>query len=149
VIRHIRNLRWAKQAENPWPKSRPRAAKAVGLRYERKVAKELRPAEHNPWYEYEDDNGHGFCSPDLVMPGKVRTLVMECKLSNWREGWEQVEGLYLPVLKMVFGQDVVPVVIVRRVSPGCTVAHSLREAVELWRVRPVLLYIGQGPFPLE
>ena len=148
-MRRITGLRWAREATNPWPRSRPRDAQARGIRFEKVVAKELRPCLHNPWYEYEDALGHGFCSPDLIALGTKRCLVIECKLTNWREGWEQVEGLYLPILKWVFGREVVPIVVTRRVSPGCVVAHTLREAVERWEDKPVLHYIGHGPFPLE
>jgi hypothetical protein len=113
------------------------------------VARLLVGVEHNPWFEFEDDNGHGFCSPDLLLVGTKRTLVLECKLSDGAQGWMQVSGLYAPVLRGVFGMEVVPVVVTRTLRRGSVVAHSLREAVERAAERPVLHYIGHGPFPLD
>src|SRR5436190_8478559 len=91
---------WARPCLRPAciPKSRLKGAKADGLRYEKLVAKAIPEAKHGPWYEFCDVNGPGYCQPDLVVISPRMVLVLECKLSNYFEGLQQIERLYKPVL---------------------------------------------------
>lgn len=88
------------------PVSRPRGVKAAGLRYERAVGRELANAGLRPlmgqWFEFTDANGPGHCQTDLVLVGRARVVVIECKLTDVDAGRAQLAGLYLPVARMVW-----------------------------------------------
>lgn len=105
VSRKIRGLRWAREAENPWPRGRHTQAQLSGLRYEAAVCKAL-GLHRQRWFEFEDRAGHGFCSPDGLRGLAGRLLVVECKLTDCPEARAQVEGLYRPVLEAVYGREV-------------------------------------------
>lgn len=137
-FRTIQNLAWA--APTPKPdfarRARPKGAKAEGLRYERACAKALPGAEHGPWFRFEDQNGLGYCSPDLVLRRRGVTVVFECKLANTIVGQRQIMELYAPVLHMAFGHRVLGVVITRSLARTPTanlalVRATLAEALEL------------------
>jgi hypothetical protein len=153
MAHQITNLTWAARATSPWPKPRGRrGTKALGLRYERSVAKALgTKVEHNPWFQFRDGTHQGYCSPDLLLEDfpKNMALVLEVKLTNWRSAWDQLELLYLPVLTLALGvRTVIPVVVVKHLSPGVVVAHTLREAIQRRAEHPVLHWLGHSPFPL-
>ena len=147
-MRRVRGLLWAEQVSCPWPKSRARGSKALGLRYERLVASKIPGAIHNPWFKFQDAIGEGHCSPDVLVPGPPGLLV-ECKLKDWREAWEQVEGLYWPILEKVLGQRPVAVVVVRYASLGAPIVTTLQQAIAKAAERPVLHWPGHGPFPFQ
>lgn len=84
------------------PKSRPRGAKAAGLRYEKALAAAIPRAEHGQWVEFRDLNGPGHCQMDLLIVGAKRVVIIECKLSNVDEGRTQLRDLYFPVAEMIW-----------------------------------------------
>jgi hypothetical protein len=144
--RHVQDLIWAERAEaSPWPRTRSSGAKALGLQYERKVAKRLLRAEHNPWFRFQDRNGLGYCSPDFLWKTDRFRIVMECKLQDALEAWEQLEGLYLPVLREVFPEPIIPVVMVKYASQGGNFVESVTEAIQGVASKPAVHWIGHGP----
>lgn len=121
MYRTIVGLREVSLAESPWPKGRPRGAKARGVRFEKGVAKLLPGALHGQWFHFVDNNGPGFCSPDLLFSfdtgaGPV-LCVGECKLTDWCVADDQLRQLYVPVLRWLWPGPILPVVIAKHLTP--------------------------------
>lgn len=119
--RRVVGLREVTLAESPWGRARPRGAKARGVRFERGVAKLLPGALHNQWFHFVDNNGPGFCCPDLLFSfdgadGPV-LCVAECKLTDWSTADDQIHQLYLPILKWLWRGDILPVVVAKHLTP--------------------------------
>ena len=144
-MRRVVGLQWAEVTECPWPKSRPRGTKAQGLTYERKVGAKLPDAIHNPWFRFKDKLGLAYCSPDYILWENGYPMVLECKLTDWRGAWDQLTGLYLPVMQWIYDKPAVPIVIVKYASPGVRLVGSLAEAKALAPFQPALHWIGSGP----
>jgi hypothetical protein len=117
------------------PKSRPRGAKAAGLRYEKALAAAIPRAEHGQWVEFRDLNGPGHCQMDLVIEGSKRVVIIECKLTNVEEGRAQIENLYFPVARMIWpDKKPLGIVAVRHLSKEfdlSRVESTLKSAI--WR----------------
>jgi len=138
------------------PIGRPRGVKALGLRYERELAKVLSGARRGVWFEFEDSRGHGFCQVDFLVPVGGRPVVLEAKYTWTLEGHEELEGLYLPVMRGVRGLErALGLVVCKKLTEG-TLASArsfgdLTSAVE-WAEggeRAVLHWIGNGPLLLR
>lgn len=146
--RIVRGLVWASPAERPdLPKSRPWGTKALGLQYERRVAKALPRAKHGPWYEFRDEDGRGVCQPDLVLLLAKLVLVIECKLSDTLAGESQLKDLYLPVCALAHSRPAFGLVICKHVKPWSTqVCGSLEEALHALSGTsvPRLHWLGRG-----
>jgi hypothetical protein len=142
VTRQIVGLRWVKLAQNPWPKLRLRGPKAEGIAYQHKVAKQLGLRE-NVWFNFEDANGLGYCSPDGLALHGGRIVVVECKLTQTTQAIVQLEGLYRPVVEHYYQKAMVGITVVRRRTqepwPGY-VANGLEEA--LGGAPPVLWHLS-------
>lgn len=143
---------WARPCEKPAsiPKSRPRGSKADGLRYEKLVAKAIPEARHGTWFEFHDVNGYGYCQPDLIIVGLRNVLVIECKLSNYFEGFNQIERLYKPVLREAYGLPVAGAVVLKSLRsdvPGRLVCSTMQGAFELLRSNqacvPLVHWLGR------
>lgn len=117
VSRAISGLRTVMPAKNPWPAARQRGARALGLRFERKMAQALPQATHNPWFIFEDNNGPGYCSPDLIFEAAGVLWCAECKLTDWAEADFQLARLYLPVLRHIWRGPVRSLVVVKFLTP--------------------------------
>lgn len=104
TFRAIVDLRYAALCLRPKhiPKSRPRGAKAAGLRYEKALAAAIPRAEHGQWAEFTDMNGPGHCQFDLLIEGAKRVVIIECKLTDVEQGRRQLEQLYFPVVQMIW-----------------------------------------------
>jgi len=122
------------------PVSRPRGTKAQGLAYERKLASALPLAKHGQWFEFVDQNGNGYCQPDLFLDLGEVILVLECKLRWTLEGHMQVQHLYKPVLERAFGKPVFGGVVCKLLVAGAPVvlARDLGQFGELARREGVL-----------
>jgi hypothetical protein len=105
VTRRISHLKWVRLAENPWPKARLRGAKRQGLSYQHSVALALGLKE-DLWFQFEDANGPGYCSPDGVARYQGEIIAVECKLTQTLEAVVQLEQLYRPILEMHFSLPV-------------------------------------------
>lgn len=104
TFRSIVGLQYAARCLRPShiPKSRPKGAKAAGLRYEKALAAAIPRAEHGQWFEFKDMNGPGHCQMDLVIEGQKRIVILECKLTEVDQGISQLRDLYFPIAKMVW-----------------------------------------------
>lgn len=137
-FRVIRHLSWALPCDRPKciPKGRPRGAKKQGVLYERALAAELGADwRHGQWFEYEDQNGHGYCQVDFLRRTSDATVVLEAKLSWLPEAHQQISHLYGPVLEWIWGVPVIGVVVAKRLVPGmnAAIAHNLPTALEAAR----------------
>ena len=104
AFRHIVGLHYAAMCLRPahLPKSRPKGAKAAGLRYEKALAAAIPRAEHGQWFEFQDMNGPGHCQMDLIIEGQKRIVVIECKLTEVQIGRNQLTDLYFPIARKVW-----------------------------------------------
>lgn len=92
------------------PAPRPNARKKCkqdGLRYEECVANALARrfpcAQHGMWLRFRDVNGWGYAQPDVVLRGSREVVIVECKLTYTKAALRQLEGLYMPLLEMLWG----------------------------------------------
>lgn len=150
AYRQIIGLRSAVPCGRPAviPKSRPRGAKAEGLRYEKLAAKALPGANHGQWFAFEDLNGPGYCQPDLIWnrPGEI--WVADCKLTWTPYAFAQLGELYVPVLEKAYGRRVRPLIIAKhltRETPVSSIVGSVSEAIISPHPFPVVHWIGKGP----
>lgn len=97
-----------------------RGAKAVGVRYEKKVAEYVQglaervpegAALFGPWLEFYSDGRRRYCQPDIVFldPANAQGICIEVKYRHCAEAWFQLWRLYVPVLEKLYP----------RVSWGC------------------------------
>ena len=114
--RAVDGLRWARVADAPpfmaAPKKLRKQSQQAGLVYEAKVAEYLRLRYgeeriiHGPWLEYQDEWGHGWAQPDiLILPdGAEKPLVIcECKLTFTKRAAEsKLRSTYLPLVREVY-----------------------------------------------
>ena len=151
TCRKISSLLWAKEGKNPWPKRKrlPKGSKGIGLSYEKALAKALPQAEHGLWFEFCDRFGTGFCSPDLVLIGTGKILVLEAKLTNYPEACEQLERLYLPVLEQVYKRPVLGAVVLKYLGPRTDISLVRTKVSDLLNFPkgtfPILHWLGRGP----
>lgn len=144
--RVIRALEWARPVARPIciPKRRPRGAKGLGLRYERELGKALGPGwQAGQWFEFMDQNGHGYCQVDFLQRTSFGTAVLEAKLTWLPEAHLQLEQLYRPVVERCWGLPMVGVVVAKRLVPGtkAAIAQTLPSALEAARsCRAVVLH---------
>jgi hypothetical protein len=148
-------IEWAHECAPPdFAKARRlRGSKALGLTYERKLARVLpKGTRHGQWFAYCVDGKVRFCQPDFLLVGRSELAVLEAKLADVTAASEQLRGLYVPVLKAAYGKRVLPVIVARSLSrlPENAdideVCCRLIEALDLARAGrlPVLHWIGRG-----
>lgn len=155
TTRIISGLRFANLCSKPphaQATSRPRGAKANGLRYEREIAKALPVARHGQWFQFIDQNGHGTCQTDLLLEFPELVVVLEAKYTWTMQGHVQVERLYRPVVERALGKPCFGLVICKalrdEVEMGdAMIVHRLMDAIS-WcqRKRTVLHWLGESPF---
>lgn len=154
MTRRIEGLRWARKAERPpgfaGGRVRLRGWKQQGVLYEKAVAGALPEAEKGTWWEFEDQNGLGWCQTDLILVGTRSVLVLECKLSATADAWVQLEGLYQPVVRVALGLEVVGMQVAKVIRPGMVpgvVVGDLVSGMEVVRSgrRPLVHWKGLAP----
>ena len=151
MTRRVTGLRWARRLEERpagLPIGRPRGKKRAGVQYERQLAGALPNARHGLWWEFEDRYGKGICQTDLVMLVGQATVVLEAKLTWTEDAWDQLEGLYLPVVRMAMAGRVVGVQVCKNLLPQAKwVSVGLEEAVlnALADRRATLHWMGLAP----
>lgn len=144
--RFIHDLTWAERVKKPKfsPQARATGIKAVGLRFEKKVAEGIPGAQRGKWFRFRDANGEGWCSPDIILPVNFGLLCLECKLSDLPEAKTQISRLYKPVLELVYGRPVFGIVVTRHLRPftdPADVVDSLRDAILRLRDAPTCIPI--------
>lgn len=156
MTRRVEGLIWALRGGPPrgLPVKRPRGAKAAGVRYEKALAQALPIGDHGVWWNFCDSRGPGWCQTDVLLRGASRELVLEAKYTYTEDAWEQLEGLYGPVVEKALGREVIGIQVCKRFlgTPprGVSVAGTLAEAIGLAnrRLRVVLHWIGPLAPPL-
>lgn len=150
--RIVSGLLFASPCERPRaiPKGRPRGAKAAGLRYESRVAAAFPLCAHNPWFEFHDSAGHGWCSPDVVLHFDNAIVVLECKLTETQVAYSQLTQLYQPVLQRAYGKPVLGIVVCKHLTPETELKRVVTSAdAALARAQfgeiPILHWLGRGP----
>jgi hypothetical protein len=130
------------------PQGRPKGAKARGLTYERALAKAVPKAKAGLWWEYQDDNGLGYCQTDLVLIGREAALVLEAKYTWVEQAWTQLERLYVPVLGLALARPVFGVQVCKILKPETEgrVVGTLKEAFAAVKLgeRVTWHWIGKG-----
>jgi hypothetical protein len=151
--RRLSQVSWAHECEAPGfaKRSRLRGTKALGVSYEKKLARALpRGSLHGQWFVYSADGRVGYCQPDFLLRGRSELAVLEAKLTDVEAAWEQLEGLYAPVLEACYSKKVLKIAVTRsvaRVGASERVCETLAEAIMLARsahFRPVLHWLGTG-----
>lgn len=145
--RKIENLKWVAPARDaPFKPQRPSSgAKLQGWQYERRFEKYLKKCRFKgelycgAWFEFEDQNGHGFAQPDFFILGEKRILIFECKLTHNGRGWIQLHRLYGPLLREFFERPVAKVQVCKNLRaemryPIISQASELRDEV-VWHWR--------------
>jgi len=117
------------------------------LQYQKRVLKKLEKLRFNwgldldsvlygeMWLEYEDDNGYGMCSPDIVLDLEDRILVLECKLTQTETARLQIFQLYAPVLSRCWNKPIVGVGVFRNLiskaeNPVLNIEHLCKAPLE-------------------
>jgi len=100
-------------------------AKRFGLRYESKVHDELK-GKFGRWFmagpviEFFDGNSKydkRFCVPDGLIRHHTRMVVCEIKSQHMPEAWWQLRKLYEPVVRKLWGRELVLLEICRSYDP--------------------------------
>jgi hypothetical protein len=133
-----RGLRGARTAAQKW-----------GLRYEKLVAKRTEGL-HGQWWKFRDLNGEGYCQTDIVLTLDGRAYVLEVKLTDVDEAYDQLRGLYLPVVSMALAKPTFGIVVVRHLTPRAltkpiytSLGAAMLDATP--REFPLVHWIGRGP----
>jgi hypothetical protein len=149
--RKIEGLRYAALSERPpgLPRTRPRGTKALGLRFERALARALPGAKHGQWFYFVDRNGPGYCQPDLYLDSGGYIVVFEAKLTDCAQAKGQILDLYAPVLAKALGKPVQGIIVVRHLTQVSDLTE-VRPSLALARIAartsvPILHWLGRGP----
>jgi hypothetical protein len=95
----------------PMPK-RLNGSQSQGVAYEKKVVRHLKARfpqarfHYHQWIQFADKNGSGVCEPELFVILRECVLLFECKRTGTLNGKLQLEGLYKPVLELIFARPV-------------------------------------------
>ncbi len=101
------NSAWrAPPFEFPKPKGKLTAAKAAGIRYQKKAEARLLEsfpkAQLQPHFKFSTPSGTESCFPDALIDLGTTVVIVEIKLRHTYDGWFQLTHLYLPVLSKVY-----------------------------------------------
>lgn len=121
---------------NHIPYSRPRGVRQKGLTHENKVGRTLRQVfddvTSGQWFRFLDANGWHCCQIDHYVVLEDQVLLIEAKLTETWVGFSQIDFLYRPVLRHLYGQPVTGVVacrnLVTRRNP--LLINDISEALE-------------------
>lgn len=149
--RVVKGLQWARVGGGDGPNHpirRARGAKAMGLRYERGLAKALPEARHGVWFEFFDASGHGWCQPDFLLASEMGLVILESKYTWVAEGHTQIDWLYRPVVEMALGIPALGIVVCKNLTPSSPKTHSDLNSAIAAAVGPrqsVLHWLGNVP----
>jgi hypothetical protein len=141
TFRQVAGLISASRCAPCFGKAKPsNALAAEGLRYERKIGRELQllvnagkliAMQPNPWFTFVDTVGYGKCSPDFLVQYGSWLVIVEVKLHWVSSAREKLNRLYHPVVTKALGVAAKNLVICRNMVPTAPRADfSFREAVE-------------------
>src|SRR5262252_10639159 len=158
VIKPADTIYWARPINRPSfiPVSRPRGAKATGLRYERRFAEYMRPlgAIHGQWFEFEDKSGVRYCQTDIIYPMSLRLFaLMEVKYTLVDRAYDQLLDLYGPVVEAAYNVRVGLVAVFKntrsefdKAAKFSTIAEACQWSVDTGGVG-LLRWVGQPVLP--
>jgi hypothetical protein len=139
------------------PVSRPRGAKALGVKYEKALAGALPGWKHGQWFQFKDINGYGYCQVDLMIELEACVIVLEAKHTWVASGHRQITELYKPVLEKVYKKPVIGILVCKNLTgqtPQGGIVGGLGEALSrVEKIGPVVWqWLGRGavswPVPL-
>lgn len=120
--RQIENLYMAREIESRppgLPMTSAKGAKAFGVRYEKALKRALPRLCRGQWYEFADSRGHGWCQTDFELGFVQAHFVFESKYTWRAEAHEELNGLYLPVVRKVRGNiSVFGLVVCKKLTVG-------------------------------
>lgn len=124
----LHNLHWAQLCDPPF-RGNPIAhsvSTRAGLAYEKKVAEAIIKSNRfpptsiarNPWFQYADDFGEHYCSPDLLISlVDGSKIVVEVKLTYKLEAEVKLKRLYFPVVSLAFRTTPGLLVVAKKLTP--------------------------------
>ena len=95
-------------------------AQKQGKLYEKRALAKIAEAgqlTRNPWIEFLDDEGWRLCQPDGVLEVDGQTIVLEMKLRQREAAYDELLGLYMPVVERWMKDDVAGLVVCRALAP--------------------------------
>lgn len=134
-------------------KSKPKGAKALGIRFEKAVAKAI-DGNSGQWFHYIDSEGPGWCQTDVLVIGQKSVFILECKLTDTPEAVGQLLHLYYPVLREAYRLPVFGAVVCKNITSKTDLRRlvpSFERAIRLAKLEqiPVLQWDPRRPFPLR
>jgi hypothetical protein len=134
MIRRVAGLKSASLLDSrpsSIPIDRPRGSKAAGLRYERAFGAAQPHLRHGPWFEFVDSSGPGYCQPDFLLDRPNSIVLFECKLSLVSQAFDQLFGLYKPVVEATLGKEVFGIVVTKHLRPsaGLAIVSTMHDAL--------------------
>lgn len=102
--------------KNPFPNRKAlKGSQGAGIRFQDRIgaileteirAKRLEGRLYSDlWLFYEDANGQGYAQPDHFILQPERIILLECKLTQVDTAWDQMDGLYVPLLRKLFRRE--------------------------------------------
>lgn len=138
-------------ANPPFFKKRiKKGTRREGLKYEEDLAKALPGCAHGIWFKYWNDNGVGYCQPDIMITRNGVVIVLEAKRTDCEYARHQLGRMYLPVVRFVYEKPALGIVVAKFTSSetrSSSVVNNLQDALYLANrgVIPTLHWLGQGP----
>ena len=115
------------------PRPGGKGAKALGRAYEKKVGKFISRRWpgliSGQWFEFLDRNGPGVCQPDHYIPFEDQVLLFECKLTQTDVAFSQMDQLYKPILRQLYGRPVTGVQVCKHLVDRRPIITDLRETL--------------------
>jgi len=72
---------------------------------------------HGQWFEFEDQDGFGYCQTDLIFVLGGINVVIEAKYTLVPGAHSKLASLYVPVVEKAFGGEACGVVVVKNLDP--------------------------------
>lgn len=120
-----------------FPHKKLTAAQQAGLRFERKIGKEVERLypEHEiklgPWITYKDDSGRHIAQPDiLIVPEVGPVRLLECKLKYRPEAEGKVRKLYVPLITRLMGRPVAPFQVCKHLGLFVDAVYDLYSVIK-------------------
>lgn len=119
-FREAGTVRAAWSCEGPFGRTVPRlrgsAAQRAGIRYERKVLKQLKlelpSVWTSPWFRFQTERDSRWCQPDALLKSSEDLVIFEVKIRSTTDAWWQLEHLYKPVVEKAFERRVTGIVLI-------------------------------------
>lgn len=115
------------------PRPGGKGSKALGRTYQNKVGKFIRrkfpDLVTGQWFEYVDANGRGWCETDHYLVFEDQVILFECKLTQTHVAFLQMDELYKPILRKIYGKPVTGVQVCKHLTERGRSITDVREAL--------------------